>query len=59
MVNGQWWMVNSIETIKQIISENLGQELADEIDKYMPEHSDEEYNDLVIENIELEDKVGN
>ena len=48
LVNGNWYLVHDLQDISEIVRENYNKELADEIDKLIPNHTDEEYNELSI-----------
>lgn len=64
LVNDNWEQVYNLQDISKIIRENYNEDLADELDKLIPEHSKEEYEglrydfDLKCEKIsELEDEI--
>lgn len=46
LINGNWEEVKDLQDISKIIRENFNAELADELDKLIPEHTDEEYESL-------------
>lgn len=55
LINDNWEEVRDLEDISKIIREYFNEGLADEIDKMIPEHTDEEYWDLEWQ---LEEKDG-
>ncbi len=64
LVNDNWKPVHDLQDISKIIRENYNEELADELDKLIPEHTKEEYEglqydfDLKCEKIsDLEDEI--
>ncbi len=64
LVNDNWEPVHDLQDISKIIRENYNEELADELDKLIPEHTKEEYEglqydfDLKCEKIsDLEDEI--
>jgi len=46
LVNNNWEQVYDLQDISKIIRENYNEDLADELDKLIPEHTDEEYEGL-------------
>lgn len=46
LINDNWEEVRDLEDISKIIREYFNEDLADEMDKMIPEHTDEEYWDL-------------
>ncbi len=46
LVNDNWEQVHDLQDISKIIRENYNRDLADELDKLIPEHTDEEYEGL-------------
>jgi len=46
LVNDNWEKVYDLQDISKIIRENYNEDLADELDKLIPEHTDEEYEGL-------------
>ena len=46
LVNDNWEQIYDLQDISNIIRENYNRDLADELDKLIPEHTDEEYEDL-------------
>lgn len=55
LINGNWEDVRNLEDISKIIREYFNEDLADEMDKMIPEHTDKEYQDLEWQ---LEEKDG-
>ena len=55
LINDNWEEVRDLEDVSKIIREYFNEDLADEMDKMIPEHTDEEYWDLEWQ---LEDKDG-
>lgn len=54
LINDNWEEVRDLEDISKIIREYFNEDLADEMDKLIPEHTDEEYQGLEWE---LEEKI--
>ena len=46
LVNDNWEQIYDLQDVSKIIRENYNRDLADELDKLIPEHTDEEYEDL-------------
>lgn len=46
LVNDNWVQIRDLQDVSKIIRENYNKDLADEFDKLIPEHTDEEYDDL-------------
>jgi len=46
LVNDNWEKVYDLQDISKIIRENYNEDLADELEKLIPEHTDEEYEGL-------------
>ena len=64
LVNDNWEQVYDLQDISKIIRENYNKDLADELDKLIPEHTDKEYynleceiNDKDCEIFSLEDEI--
>ena len=53
LVNGNWEDVRDIYDISKIIRQQFNSDLADELDKLIPKHTDDEYYELECE---LEEK---
>ncbi len=49
LVNDNWEEVRDLQDVSRIIRENYNYDLADELDKLIPEHTDDEYYDLQCE----------
>ncbi len=66
LVNDNWEQVHDLQDISKIIRENYNEDLANELDDLIPEHSKAEYEglrydlDLKYEEIsDLEDEISN
>ena len=46
LVNDNWEKVYDLQDVSKIIREYYNRDLADELDKLIPEHTDGEYEDL-------------
>ena len=57
LVNDNWEQVNDLQDVSKIIREYFNTELADELDKLIPEYTDEEYEDLLCDYNMESDKV--
>lgn len=57
LVNGNWVQIRDLQDISNIIRENYNRDLADELDKLIPEHTDEEYEGLQWDYDQKCDKV--
>ncbi len=55
LINDNWENVRDLEDVSKIIREYFNEDLADEMDKLIPKHTDEEYKDLEWQ---LEDQNG-
>lgn len=55
LIDDNWEEVRDLEDVSKIIREYFNEDLADEMDKMIPEHTDEEYQDLEWQ---LEEKDG-
>lgn len=55
LINDNWEEIRDLEDISTIIRDYFNEDLADEMDKMIPEHTDEEYQDLEWQ---LEEKDG-
>jgi len=49
LINDHWEQVRDLQDISKIIRENYNEDLADELDKLIPEHTGEEYYNLECE----------
>ena len=45
-INEHWEEVRDLQDVSKIIREYFNEDLADELDKLIPEHTDDEYYDL-------------
>lgn len=45
-INDHWEEVRDLQDVSKIVREYFNEDLADELDKLIPEHTDEEYEDL-------------
>jgi hypothetical protein len=59
LVNDNWEEVYDLQDISNIIREYYNKDLADELDKLIPEHTDEEYYDLEYNIGIKDDKIYN
>lgn len=66
LVNDNWEQVRDLQDISKIIRENYNRDLADELDKLIPEHTNKEYYNLECEISDkdseissLEDEISN
>ena len=59
MINNEWQQVETIEEIQRIVAENLSEELAAQIESFLPEHSDNEYWDLECELNDVQNELEN
>ena len=57
LINDNWEQIYDLQDVSRIIRENYNRGLADELDKFIPEHTDEEYNSLDWELSEKESKI--
>ena len=57
LVNDNWEQIYDLQDISKIIRENYNRDLADELDKLIPEHTDEEYEGLKDELWEKENRI--
>lgn len=55
LINDNWEKVRGLKDVSKIIREYFNEDLADEMDKMIPEYTDEEYQDLEWQ---LEEKDG-
>ncbi len=55
LINDNWEEIRDLEDVSKIIREYFNEDLADEMDKMIPEHTDEEYQGLEWQ---LEEKDG-
>ena len=57
LVNDNWEQIYDLQDVSKIIRENYNRGLADELDKLIPEHTDEEYEELQWDYDQKCDKV--
>lgn len=57
LVNDNWEQIYDLQDVSKIIRENYNEDLADELDKLIPEHTDEEYEGLQWDYDQKCDKV--
>lgn len=55
-VNGDWKVIRDLYDIVEIIGESYNDDLADELEKLIPTHTDEEYYELECFAKDFEDK---
>ena len=46
LINDNWEQIYDLQDVSKIIRENYNEDLADELDKLIPEHTDSEYEGL-------------
>ncbi len=57
LINDNWEEVRDLEDISKMIREYFNEDLADEMDKMIPEHTDEEYQSLEWDLEEKDSKI--
>ena len=57
LVNDNWEQIYDLQDVSKIIRENYNRDLADELDKLIPKHTDEEYEGLQWDYDQKCDKV--
>ena len=57
LVNDNWKQIHDLQDVSKIIKEYYNRDLADELDKLIPEHTDEEYEGLKDELWEKENRI--
>lgn len=57
LINDNWEEIRDLEDVSKIIREYFNEDLADEMDKLIPEHTDEEYQGLEWELEEKDNKI--
>ena len=57
LVNDNWEQIYDLQDVSKIIREYYSRDLADELDKLIPEHTDEEYEGLQWDYEQKCDKV--
>lgn len=56
LINGNWEDVQDLRDVSRIIREYYSEDLANELDRLIPEHSDIEYDNLLYKLEEKESK---
>ena len=57
LVNDNWEQIHDLQDVSKIIKEYYNRDLSDELDKLIPEHTDEEYEGLKDELWEKENRI--
>lgn len=57
LVNDNWEHIYDLQDVSKIIRENYNEDLANELDKLISEHTDEEYEGLQNELWEKENRI--
>ena len=57
LLNDNWKQIYDLQDVSKIIREYYNRDLADELDKLIPEHKDEEYECLKDELWEKENRI--
>lgn len=57
LINDNWEEVRDLEDVSKIIREYFNEDLADEMDQMIPEHTDEEYQNLEWQLEEKDDDI--
>lgn len=57
MINNQWYRVDSMRDVQQIVADEFSYELAREMENHITKHTDDEYVCLEIECSDLEDQI--
>lgn len=57
LIDDNWEEVRDLEDVSKIIREYFNEDLADEMDKMIPEHTDEEYQSLKWDLEEKDSKI--
>lgn len=57
LVNDNWEQIYDLQDVSKIIRENYNRDLADELDKLIPEHTDSEYEELEYDFWDKENKI--
>lgn len=57
LVNGYWEQIYDLQDISKIIRENHNRDLADELDRLIPQYTDDDYLELKDEYEKSEDRV--
>lgn len=57
LVNGNWEEIRDLEDVSKVIRENYNNDLADELNRLIPNHTNEEYYGLEWELSKKEDEI--
>lgn len=57
LINDNWETIIDLQDISNIIRKHYNYDLADELDKLIPEHTDEEYYDLERKLMDTQDEI--
>ena len=57
LIGENWEKIRNLQDVSNIIREYYNSDLADEIDNLIPEHSDDEYEDLAFDLNNKEEKI--
>lgn len=57
LVNNSWEQVYDLQDVSQIVRENYNRDLADELDKLIPIHTDEEYEKLEMDFEDAQEEI--
>lgn len=57
LIGENWEKIRNLQDISNIIREYYNSDLADEMDNLIPEHSDDEYEDLAFDLNNKEEKI--
>jgi predicted nucleic acid-binding Zn-ribbon protein len=59
LVENNWENIYNLQDVSRIIREYYNRDLAEELDRLIPEHTDEEYNGLAWEFERTDDQLSN
>lgn len=57
LVNNNWEEIRDLEDVSRIIREKLNYDLANELDKLIPEHDDNDYFNLECDMAEMQNEI--
>lgn len=57
LIRENWEQIRNLQDVSNIIREYYNSDLADEMDNLIPEHSDDEYEDLTFDLNNKEEKI--
>lgn len=57
LINDNWEQIDNLHDVSKIIREYYNRELADKMDRLIPEHTDIQYKSLIWELREKEDEI--